>query len=94
MKDPVKNEKIAKHWLINILSALFFLLLAFTGLINWLVLPRGYGAGGGFLLSLRHVLLGVHQWAAAGFIILVLIHAFLHWGYIKANLKASGILKG
>ena len=81
---PNKADTI---WLVNILSFLFFTVLAITGLTNWLLLPRGYGAGGGFLVSLRHLLRAVHQWTALLLIIIVLVHLALHWAYLKSKLK-------
>jgi hypothetical protein len=43
-------EKISKLWIVNVISFLLFSLLGVTGLINWLLLPRGYGQGAGFLV--------------------------------------------
>ncbi len=86
------NGRSNQLWLVNVLSFILFSLLTITGLINWL-LPRGREAGGGFLISLRHFLRDIHQWAALGLILAVAIHLFLHWGYIKANLKRYGLLK-
>jgi hypothetical protein len=87
------NNKANQLWVVNLLSFLLFGLLGATGLINWLMLPRGPRAGGGFLISLRHFLLDVHQWAALGFMIVVAIHLVLHWGYIKIHLKRYGLMK-
>ena len=89
----MQSNKAAKLWLVNILSFILFSILAFTGLINWLLLPRGYRGGGGFLISLRHFLREVHEWTALVFIVIVLVHLVLHWAYIKSNLKKHGILK-
>jgi hypothetical protein len=89
----MNNSKSHQLWLVNVISFILFSILSITGLINWLVLPRGPGAGGGFLVSLRHFIRDVHEWTALGFIIVVTIHLFLHWGYIKANLKRYGMLK-
>lgn len=87
------NSKANQLWAVNLISFLLFSFLCITGLINWLLLPRGPGAGGGLLIGLRHFLRDVHQWAAIGFIIVVAIHLFLHWGYIKAHLKHFGLMK-
>ena len=77
--------KAAKVWVVNILSFVFFAVLAITGLANWLLLPRGY-RGGGFWSSLRHFFVEVHELAALFFIVIILIHLALHWTYIKSKL--------
>jgi cytochrome b subunit of formate dehydrogenase len=79
-------EKMSKLWIVNVISFLLFSLLGVTGLINWLLLPRGYGQGAGFLVSLRHSLVTVHEWAALLFMIVIGVHLSLHWSYVKKNL--------
>lgn len=86
-------RKTTHLWLINMVSFVLFVVLSLTGLINWLVLPKGYEAKGSFLITLRHFLVEIHEWAALGFMITIVIHIFLHWGYLKTNLKKSDILK-
>jgi cytochrome b subunit of formate dehydrogenase len=87
------NNKAPKLWFVNVLSFILFSILTFTGLTNWLLLPRGYAASGGFLISLRHFLRQVHEFAAVLFILVVLVHLVLHWTYVKSNLKKHGIIK-
>ena len=87
------SNKAAKLWFVNVVSFILFSILTFTGLTNWLLLPRGYKAAGGFLISLRHFLRHVHEWTAVVFILVVLVHFVLHWTYIKSNLKKHGIIK-
>jgi hypothetical protein len=87
------NNKANQLWFINLVSFLLFSILGVTGMINWLLLPRGPGSGGGFLIALRHFLRDVHQWAALGFIVVVAVHLFFHWGYIKVHLKRFGLMK-
>jgi hypothetical protein len=89
----MRSNKVAKLWIVNILSFILFSILTFTGLINWLLLPRGYRGGGGVLISLRHFLREVHEWTVLLFIFIVLVHLVLHWSYIKSNLNKYGILK-
>lgn len=89
----MRSNKAARLWIVNILSFILFSILTFTGLINWLFLPRGYRGGNELLVSLRHFLREVHEWAALLFIVIVLIHLVLHWPYIKSNLNRRGILK-
>lgn len=86
-------QKKLKLWTVNIVSFVLFSLLAATGLINWLVLPRGGGRREGFLIGARHLLMEVHAWLAVLFLVAIAIHLVLHWSYIKANLNKSGLLK-
>jgi membrane protein implicated in regulation of membrane protease activity len=79
-------EKMSKLWIVNVLSFSLFSLLGVTGLINWLLLPRGYGQGAGFLVSLRHSLVTTHEWAALLFMIVIGVHISLHWSYVKNTL--------
>lgn len=81
-------EKISKLWIVNVMSLLLFSLLGVTGLINWLLLPRGYGQGAGFLVSLRHSLVTMHEWTALLFMIVIGIHISLHWSYVKNTLDS------
>lgn len=79
-------EKISKLWIVNVISFLLFALLGVTGLTNWLLLPRGYGQGAGFLVSVRHSLVTVHEWSALLFMIVIGVHIWLHWAYVKKSL--------
>ena len=83
-------KKTSKLWAVNVISFVLFILLSITGLINWLVLPKGYQLRGSFLISIRHFLIGVHQWTGLIFIIIVAVHVILHWGYIKSQLLKAG----
>jgi hypothetical protein len=80
-------DKNRRLWCVNVASFLALSLLAVTGLVNWL-LPRGGGPN-----ALRHALVAVHRWAAVAFLVLVVLHVILHWGYVKANLRRGGWLK-
>ena len=86
-------NKSAQRWFVNIISFILFTILALTGLINWLFVPRGGGGEGGVPVLLRHFLRDVHEWTALMFIIMTLIHLALHWTYIKSNLQKYGITK-
>jgi hypothetical protein len=83
----------SKLWMVNVMSFILFFILCGTGLLNWLVLPRGYEARGSFLVSLRHFLIAFHEWTALIFMIVIAIHIFLHWTYIKTNFLKYGIMK-
>jgi hypothetical protein len=89
----MSNGRSSKLWIVNVISFILFIILFSTGLLNWLVLPRGYEARGSFLVSLRHFFIALHEWAALIFMVLIAVHIALHWSYIKSNLKKYGILK-
>ncbi len=79
-------------WIVNLVSFALLLILAVTGLLNWLVIPRGAGAGR-VVASLRHVLRDFHSWTAVAFCLATALHVWLHRGYVRQNLKRSGLLK-
>ena len=89
----MSNGRSSKLWIVNVISFILFIIFCSTGLLNWLVLPRGYEARGSFLISLRHFFIAFHEWAALVFMIVVAVHIVLHWPYIKSNLKKYGIMK-
>ena len=78
--------KQSRLWIVNVISFFLVALLSVTGLINWLLLPRGYGSSAGFLVSLRHFLITIHEWTAVLFMIVIGIHIWLHWTYVKKSL--------
>lgn len=84
------NGKPSKLWIVNVISFVLFMLLSVTGMLNWLVLPRGYEARGSFLVSLRHFFIVIHEYTALIFMIVVAVHMVLHWSYIKSNVKKYG----
>jgi hypothetical protein len=83
------SEKASRIWIVNMISFILFSVLTVTGLINWL-LPHG-NRGGGALISLRHFLMGIHEWAGLFFVVVIVFHVALHWAYIKTNLKRVSI---
>lgn len=87
------GKRSLKLWVVNVVSFIVFVLLSVTGLVNWLILPKGYGQGKGALISLRHFLIEVHEWTALLFIGIIAVHIVLHWTYVQNNLKRHGILK-
>jgi hypothetical protein len=87
------SDRSKNLWFVNVASFVLFAVLAFTGLLNWLVLPKGYQARGSFLVSVRHFLVGVHEWIGLILIIMVAVHIMLHWTYVRNNLKKHGVLK-
>jgi hypothetical protein len=89
----MSNGKSLTLWTVNVISFILFFILCSTGLINWLVLPRGYEARGNILISLRHFFTALHEWIGLIFMVMVVIHIVLHWLYIKSNLKKHVIFK-
>jgi hypothetical protein len=87
------NGKALKLWTVNVISFILFVILCSTGLINWLVLPRGYQARGDFLISLRHFFIALHEWLGMMFMVLIILHIVLHWTYIKSNLRKYNMMK-
>lgn len=87
------NVRALKLWIVNIVSFLLFVMLGVTGLINWVILPKGYAAQKGGLVGLRHFLVEVHEWAALLFMTTIAIHILLHWTYVRNNLKKYGMSK-
>ena len=72
------NGKALKLWTVNVISFILFVILCSTGLINWLVLPRGYQARGDFLISLRHFFIALHEWVGTD------VYSFDHNSYCLA----------
>ena len=87
------DGRSSKLWVVNVISFILLTILGCTGLLNWLVLPRGYEVRGGFMGSLRHFLIALHEWAGLIFLMVIAMHIVLHWSYVRSNLKKSGILK-
>jgi hypothetical protein len=86
----MSNGNFITLWTANVTSFILFVILCGTGLLNWLVLPRGYEARGNVLVSLRHLFIAIHEWASLIFMVVIVIHIVLHWPYIKSKLKKYG----
>ncbi len=87
----MSTGKSSTLWKVNVISFVLLAILCSTGLLNWLVLPRGFEARGSFLVSVRHFFVTIHEWAGLAFMVMVVIHLVLHWTYIKSNLKKMGM---
>jgi hypothetical protein len=72
---------------VNAALALCASLLAVTGLINGLVLPKGYETSSKALISFRHALVDFHFWIGLLFIVFVGVHLWLHKDYVVLNWK-------
>ena len=92
-RQRMSDGRSSKLWIVNVISFILFIILFVTGLLNWLVLPRGFEARGSILVSLRHFLIAFHEWTALIFMIVTAVHIVLHWTYIKTNLLKFGIMK-
>jgi uncharacterized BrkB/YihY/UPF0761 family membrane protein len=82
------RSKGLRLWFLNLTLFLCFILLSLTGLIPWVILPRGQRLrDGGELHALRDMLIELHEWVALVFIALIVVHLVWHWSYIMANAK-------
>ncbi len=88
----MQEKKGSLLWAVNVCSAVILLVLAVTGLANWLILPKGRVAAG-FLVSVRRFFMEVHVWSALAFLACIGVHVSLHASYVKARLKRMGIGK-
>lgn len=75
------------RWYVGSVMFVLFSILGLTGLTNWLLIPRGNELERGVALFLRHFLRDIHEWMGLFFIILVLVHLWLHKDYIVTNWK-------
>jgi hypothetical protein len=85
------NNRSSALWRVNIVAFSFLVLLAITGLIDWLLPRGGYRPGLNGLCTIRHFLLEVHLWVALLFVISIVVHGVLHWSYIRTNLRRHGL---
>lgn len=69
-------------WLDTVIFAAFFI-TAITGLLLWLVIPGGSGAGETFFLGLtRHTWVEWHSWVGLSVLLGVVIHLAWHWQWL------------
>jgi thiosulfate reductase cytochrome b subunit len=73
------------RWRAQVLLLSTIVVLAVTGLINWL-LPAGPP-----LRSLRHFLRWIHEAAALGFVAFLGVHLYVQWEAIQRNLRRFGL---
>ena len=81
-------------FLLAALALSAFLLQAASGLILWVVLPRG-GSGGGFGAGQgdatfgwdRHTWLDIHDWAGVALLVIIGVHVWVHrkWLYVQTK---------
>ena len=77
-------RKLTQNKIIDLLSFVCMLLLLFTGIIMYYVLPPG-SHGDAFWGFTRHEWGDLHFWAAVIFSLLILYHLLLHLPWIKAS---------
>ena len=73
------------RWRAQVLLLMTIVILAVTGLINWL-LPQG-----GAARPLRHLLRWIHEGAALGFVAFLGAHLYHQWDAIQRNLRRFGL---
>lgn len=85
---PAKTK--TNFWLdLTILIA--FSMTTLTGLLLWLVLPGGRGAGGVILFGLtRPTWFTLHHWVGLGLLAGVLLHLALHWRWLVCVIRRFG----
>jgi len=95
-------KRLWLNFSIDLISFLNLLCLIFTGLVMKFILPPGTGGLGRHLhdgsgrgvrtkelwLMGRHEWGGIHFYLAFFFIVLMVIHVILHWGWIKGCFKS------
>jgi len=94
-------KRTALNFIVDLISFVNLLILAFTGFIIKYILPpgsgghgRGYrgGRGPGEIKELwsmsRHEWGDIHFYLAVLFVVLIMVHIILHWGWIRNYLKS------
>ena len=76
-------------FLVDILMFVSFLVVAVSGFILWLVLPRGSGRDGSVFILLREEWLFLHDWLSVFLVLFILVHLVLNWAWIKSMFKIN-----
>ena len=82
-------RKATRNYLVGIFMFLLALFEGVSGLVLWLVLPKGGGYRGNrgplaeatFLWS-RDTWIDLHDWVGVALAVIVVIHVILHWNWI------------
>jgi hypothetical protein len=95
------TKRVTLNFIVDLISFIVFVGLAFTGFIVKFILPPGTGGlgrelSGGrgreevkYLWSMtRHEWGDIHFYLAVGFVALIVVHIILHWGWIKCYFKS------
>lgn len=78
------------NYVVDAVQSLLLLFLLVTGIIQGWIIQQGLKYKGGrgtvedgtFLGIDRHTLVTYHKWVAVAFVVLVIVHLVLHWGWI------------
>ena len=81
-------EKAKVKFFIDILMFLDFLILAISGFVLWKVLSREGGRAGFIFILGRGDWLFIHDWSAVALVVLIIIHHFFNWNFIKCMIKS------
>ena len=74
-------------FLVDVFMFFNFIIIAISGFILWLVIPRGSGKLGASFILLRETWIFLHNWVSVLLIILIIIHLLLNWVWIKSMFK-------
>lgn len=88
-------KKATLNYLVDAIQSLLLLFLLVSGILQGWILERGQGYRGGrspmghntFLDIDRHTLVVCHKWVAVAFVVFVIAHIVLHWGWITSMSK-------
>jgi len=89
----MKIKRVHLNLLVDVAIGLAFLAEAVSGLVLWVILPRGgYQGGRGvvsdrFWLVARSDWLSLHDWGAIIIIARVLLHIALHWRWFVCVIR-------
>jgi hypothetical protein len=82
-------KRVNLNLLINFLSVTFFVSIITTGILLHYILPPGTGRYVTIWGMDRHQWGGLHFWIAAVFILLIIIHLYLHWRWIVIMIRGK-----
>ena len=98
---PGIMKRVTLNFIVDLVSFVVFLCLAFTGFIIKFILPPGTGGRGRQLhegLGREHIKtfgsMSRHEWGdihfylAVVFAVLIVVHIILHWSWIKNYFKS------
>jgi hypothetical protein len=78
-------RKSDTFFILAVTMFLLSLIEALSGFLLWLVIPRGGGKRGleeAFWSLSRDTWIDIHDWAAVGLLVIVIIHIIFHWKWL------------